>query len=71
MKQPEIYINELTQNKCGMFSNHTHNKCMLVRDKSNKTLRKYAYPNILKILQPKKLKFSDKKLIFFIFLLKI
>ena len=36
------------------------------------TLRKYTYSNILKILQPKKGKFSDKKdLIFFIFLLKI
>ena len=35
------------------------------------TLRKHAYSNTLKNLQPKKGKFSDKKiLIFFIFFLK-
>ena len=35
------------------------------------SLRKHTYPNILKILPPKKGKFSDKHFdIFFIFLLK-
>ena len=34
------------------------------------TLRKHAYSNILKFLQPKTDFFLDKKLMFFIFLLK-
>ena len=36
----------------------------------SRSLRKHAYSNILKILPPKNGNFSDKNLIFFIFLLK-
>ena len=43
-----------------IFIVHTKKLCIIGYPKCAKSLRKHAYSNILKILQPKKWKFSDK-----------